>query len=63
VLLDVDAAVAWRDAIGVMDTIRGIRGADHPVAIALVTRSARAPRRRRRRRARPRQPRRAGAAG
>jgi biopolymer transport protein ExbD len=38
VLLDIAEPVAWRDAIGVMDTIRGLGTADRPTTIALVTR-------------------------
>ena len=40
VLLDIASPVAWRDAIGVMDTIRGLGTADRPTTIALVTRPA-----------------------
>jgi biopolymer transport protein ExbD len=40
VLVDIAAPVSWRDAIGVMDTIRGLGPADRPPTIALVTRPA-----------------------
>jgi biopolymer transport protein ExbD len=41
VFVDIAAPVAWRDAIGVLDTIRGLGTADRPLALALVTAAAR----------------------
>ena len=35
VFVDVAAPVAWKDAVAVMDTIRGLGGPDHTVAVAL----------------------------
>ena len=37
VFVDVDPAVSWRDAVGMMDTIRGVGGAVQPVTIAIKT--------------------------
>jgi len=37
VFIDVADAVAWREAVGVMDTIRGLGGPDHTVTVAIAT--------------------------